>query len=422
AALTQPQPLITKAIQQQVLDPDTLLLEYALGTEQSYLWSVGPDSLTSYRLPKRQEIESQAKDLYAKLTQTPALSADQIYEASAQLSQMVLGPVASKLGGKRLSIVADGALNYIPFGALPAPSDLKGRGKQPPLVVNHEIVYLPSASTLAVLRRESEDRPPAPKLVAVMADPVFSRRDVRLKPKMVSPTEEAGSVRSSSAGDSRGQNPETEIVQSELAKSARESGITRGGEWSRLLFSRDEAKSIAKLVATEAPLEDLDFAASKANATSPALSQNRIVHFATHGSLDSEHPELSGVILSLVDEQGKLVDGFLRLHDIFNLNLPADLVVLSACQTGLGKEVRGEGLVGLTRGFMYAGAPRVVVSLWSVNVPATAELMRRFYEAMLKDGQWPAQALKAAQIAMGNDPRWSAPYYWAAFVLQGDWR
>jgi CHAT domain-containing protein len=272
-----------------------------------------------------------------------------------------------------------------------------------------------------VLRRDSENRPPAPKLVAVIADPVFSRGDARLKVKTASQNGEAASV-SSGADQSRGWDLDAEISQSQLARSAQHCGITRDGKWTRLIFSRDEAESIARLAARDLRLEALDFAASKASATSPALSQYRMVHFATHGLLDSEHPELSGVVLSLVDEQGSLVDGFLRLQDIFNLNLPADLVVLSACRTGLGKEVRGEGLVGLTRGFMYAGAPRVIVSLWSVNDPATAELMRRFYEAMLKDEQRPAQALRTAQTSMWNDPHWGAPYYWAAFVLQGEWR
>jgi CHAT domain-containing protein len=166
----------------------------------------------------------------------------------------------------------------------------------------------------------------------------------------------------------------------------------------------------------------LDFAASRQTATSPELSQYRYVHFATHGLLDSTHPELSGIVLSMIDEKGNPQDGFLRAHEIFNLKLPAELVVLSACETGLGKEVRGEGLVGLTRGFMYAGAPRVVVSLWSVNDQATAELMARFYRSMLKDNLPPAAALRAAQISVMSDQRWQSPFYWAAFTLQGEWR
>jgi CHAT domain-containing protein len=146
------------------------------------------------------------------------------------------------------------------------------------------------------------------------------------------------------------------------------------------------------------------------------------VHFATHGLLNSEHPELSGVVLSLVDEQGKSVDGFLRLHEIYNLNLPAEMVVLSACQTALGKEIKGEGLVGLVRGFMYAGSPRVVASLWKVDDVATAELMKHFYSGVLTEGMRPAAALRAAKVEMWKQKRWHAPYYWAAFELQGEWK
>jgi CHAT domain-containing protein len=164
------------------------------------------------------------------------------------------------------------------------------------------------------------------------------------------------------------------------------------------------------------------FRASRATATSPELAQYRIVHFATHALVNNEHAELSGIVLSLVDEEGSPQDGFLRLHDLYNLNLPADLVVLSACQTALGKEIKGEGLVGLTRGFMYAGAARVMASLWKVDDAATAELMKRFYEKMLKHRMRPAAALRAAQLEMWRNRPWQAPYYWAAFVLQGEWQ
>ena len=169
-------------------------------------------------------------------------------------------------------------------------------------------------------------------------------------------------------------------------------------------------------------MKAVDFKANRPTATSSELTQYRIIHFATHGLLNSQHPELSGVILSLVDEHGAPQDGFLRLNDVYNLNLPAELVVLSACNTGLGKEVRGEGLVGLTRGFMYAGSARVAASMWRVDDAATAELMRLFYTGMLKDGRPPAAALRAAQIEMFRQKRWQSPYYWAAFVLQGEWK
>src|SRR5262249_21939109 len=190
----------------------------------------------------------------------------------------------------------------------------------------------------------------------------------------------------------------------------------------RLLFSRDEAEAIVSLAQPSSVLKALDFEASRATVLSDRLSQYRIIHFATHGLLDSAHPELSGLALSLVDESGKEQDGYLRLNEIYNLKLNADLVVLSACQTGLGKDVRGEGLIGLTRGFMYAGAPRVVASLWQVNDAATAELMKRFYRGMLKNGLRPAAALRNAQLEMMNRPAWRSPYFWGAFVIQGEWR
>jgi CHAT domain-containing protein len=190
----------------------------------------------------------------------------------------------------------------------------------------------------------------------------------------------------------------------------------------RLPGTRREAAAITALVPTTERKQALDFEASRVTATSEELSQYRIIHFATHGLLNSQHPELSGIVLSLVDAQGKPQDGFLRLHEIYNLKLPAELVVLSACQTGLGKEIKGEGLVGLTRGFMYAGAARVMASLWKVDDRATAELMKQFYQGMVKDGLRPAAALRAAQVAMWKQQRWQEPYYWAAFVLQGEWK
>jgi CHAT domain-containing protein len=169
-------------------------------------------------------------------------------------------------------------------------------------------------------------------------------------------------------------------------------------------------------------LEAVDFRASRATATSAALAQYRIVHFATHGVLDSENPALSGIILSLVDPHGKPQDGFLRLFEIYNLHLSADLVVLSACQTALGKEIQGEGLVGLTRGFIYAGAERIMASLWEVDDVATAELMSRFYQGMLKEGLRPSAALQKAEKEMWQQKRWKDPYYWGAFTLQGEWK
>jgi CHAT domain-containing protein len=317
-------------------------------------------------------------------------------------------------------------MGYIPFGALPEPGEggttnsAPGEDKPPaPLLVKHEIVSLPSASVLMELRKEVAARQRAPKSVAVLADPVFDAQDSRVArvigKKQLASSEERG------GGDFGAPILANSLAESRLTRSATEVGFS-GALFPRLVFSRREADTILAATPAGQGREELDFQASRAAATSAELSQYRIVHFATHGLLDSAHPELSGLVLSMVDEQGREQNGFVDLQDIYNLNLPADLVVLSACETGLGKDVKGEGLVGLTRGFMYAGATRVVASLWKVDDVATSKLMGKFYEAMLSQGRRPAEALREAQIEMWKQKRWSYPYYWAAFVLQGEWR
>ncbi len=419
AALMQPQPLTLKEIQSQVLDPDTLLLEYSLGDQRSFLWVVTSSSLTSYELPKRAVIETASGRFYDLLNarnvrvkrETNAQRANRIAQADLQLpaaaaalSRMVLAPAAGQLGKKRLIIVADGALHFIPFGALPAASDKASR----PMVADHEIVNLPSASTLAVIRSEVAERQKAPRGVVALADPVFMKNDERVKRDK----------------NTLADRPRLVMKHRQLVKAAAEdTGVATEGLYvPRLPGTRHEAEQIMAMVpATERKLA-VDFDASRDTATSAELGQYRYVHFSTHGFLNSVHPELSGLVFSLVDERGEAQDGFLRAHELFNLKLPAEVVVLSACQTGVGKTLRGEGLVSLTRGFMYAGAPRVVVSLWGVSDWGTSELMLRFYQGMLKDGMPPAAALRAAQISLMNDKRWSSPYYWAPFTLQGEWR
>jgi len=428
AALTQPRPLTLKEIQTQVLDPDTLLLEYSLGEERSFVWAVTSNSITSRELPKRADIETASRRFYdlliarntgvtgeteEKRAQRVAQSDAEIPLAAASLSRMVLAPVAELLGNKRLMIVADDALHFVPFGSLPvvtggASSTSRQRRVTRPLIEDHEIVNLPSASTLAVLRSELVGRTRAPKSVVALADPVFMKNDERVK-KVLKPAGETSA------------RPETRDPQ--LVKASEETGVSNNEVYiPRLPGTRQEAEQIVAMVPADERRLALDFAASRDTVTSAELGQYRYVHLSTHGLLDSVHPELSGLVFSLVNERGETQDGFLRAHEIFNLKLSPEVVVLSACQTGMGKNIKGEGLVSLTRGFMYAGAPRVVVSLWGISDWGTTELMVRFYHGMLKEGMRPAAALRAAQISLMKDQRWASPYYWAPFTLQGEWR
>jgi CHAT domain-containing protein len=447
AALTQPQPLSAKEIQQQLLDPETVLLEYSLGDDHSYLFILTTNALHSYELPSRKKIEGLARRVYALLTtrdrpvrgettaqkQIRLRSNRQAYlHAATDLSRIILAPAANELQEKRLLVVSDGALAYIPFAALP---DADGA----PLTFAHEIVNLPSASALAMLRQQELTRTSPAKVVAVLADPVFSKDDPRV-PLGTHPTRRRSSKERTEGAQEESQGTENRLNPVATAPSPQVSSLeadlpayllsrsiddvkpSARLRLYRLPFTRQEAQAIASTVGPGQGLEALDFQASRAIATGPDLAQYRIVHFATHGLLDSRHPELSGLVLSLVDEYGQPQNGFLELQDIYNLNLSADLVVLSACETALGKEVDGEGLVGLTRGFMYAGTTRVLASLWRVDDEATAQLMKKFYQGILQERESPAHALRAAQLWMLSQKRWQQPYYWAGFVLQGEWK
>jgi CHAT domain-containing protein len=406
-------------IQRELLDDDTLLLEYSLGDEKSYLWAVTKSSLSSHELPPRAEIEAAAREVYRLLSEYPAQAqatipngadrdarlAERYWAKAEVMSGILLKPVAAQLGHKRLLIVADGALQYIPFEALPDPMSTP---PAVPLVIDHEVINLPSVSTLAALRnRTARPESPLDSLVVVVADPVFESDDPRLQPPLGPPE------------NSRPEPVDAAQLRSALRGVRQTSSDSR---LSRLPFTLQEAKAIMEVAPTGQSRLVTGFEASRALAVGGELNHYRVVHFATHGVINGQHPEMSGIVLSLLNERGARENGFLQLHDIYKLNLSADLVVLSACRTGLGEEIRGEGLVGLTQGFLHVGAKSVVASLWQVDDRATAELMRNFYRAMFDEGLPPAAALREAKKAMWREPRWREPYYWAAFVLQGEYR
>jgi len=406
ADLMQPQPLTTGEIQRSVIDKDAELIEYAVGEDASYAWVVTPTEIVDFKLPGRLQLEELVRRARTELAarpesaniataeQTTAELRQRDDKSLARISSALLGPMASFLNARRLLIVPDGALDYVPFAALSEP------GTTVPLIVNHEVVTLPSASVLATIRREFAHRPLPQKVVAVLADPVFDSNDPRLKSKT--------RIRQTSIDENleRAVGDVNHIGESRLP---------------RLPFTRQEAEAIMSTVNSGDKLKAVDFDASLKTIQAGTLREYRIIHLATHGLINSVHPELSGLVLSLFDSQGNSQNGFLKLQNVYNLNLPSELVVLSACETALGSEIKEEGIVGLTRGFMYAGAKRVMASLWQVDDFATAELMRRFYRGMLVDHMPPAAALRSAQIAIWKNRRWSSPYYWAGFVLEGEY-
>ncbi|MCM2314081.1 MAG: CHAT domain-containing protein [Thermoanaerobaculia bacterium] len=413
AELVEPRTLALPEIQ-RLLDADTTLVEFSLGADRSYAWAIGRDSMQSWALPGRAALEALARPVYSLVTARNEARAGEDAAArrarieradeewstrAAALSAAVFGPAGKSLDAKRIVVVADGALQYVPFGALPRPGDPEGA----PLIVKSEVVSMPSASSMALLRSRRGGNRTTTTEVAVFADPVFRADDVRLAQLTSRPAPPASEFGSDAA----------------LIRSAADAGFT---SLPRLRFSRQEADAIVALAGAERSRRAVDFTANREGVLQGGIAGARIVHFATHGIVNSREPELSGLVLSLVDEKGNPREGFLRLREIYSLDLQADLVVLSACQTALGREIRGEGLVGLTRGFMHAGAPRVISSLWRVDDRATAELMKRTYSAMLKDGLPPSAALRSAQSSMAREARWRAPYFWAAFSLHGDWK
>lgn len=411
AALAEPKTLDVVDLRQQILDDDTVLMELALGEERSFLWVVKAAGLEVFVLPDRASVDAAARrvvDLLTARERAPEgetlaqrsariQQADAAYPAAAAaLSDMILLPAVAASRAHRWLVVTDGALSYVPFGALADPwrEGEPAEGWQP-LIRRHEIVRLPSASSLAALREQPRRERPARPLL-VLADPVFDTQDPRLAELEIDGSPAPGEP------DPR----------------------TAGGEsvLRRLTFSSREAEAIAAHVPSADADVRLGFEAAKSLVTSPRLASYRVVHFATHGILDDRVPQLSALKLSMYDRDGRRVDGSLKLHDIYNLQLAADLVVLSACQTALGEEIRGEGLIGLTRGFMYAGVPRVLATLWTVQDRASMELMDRFYQGMLRDGERPAAAIRNAQLSLLERQHFSAPYYWAGFELQGEWR
>ncbi len=403
AQLSRPRPLDVAQIRRRVLDDETLLLEYQLGDERSFVWALSRDSLASAVLPPRREIEDLVREAYRLTIAHRRQSRRRSELLMAELGEILLGGVAAQLvGKKRLAIVAGGALHYLPFAALTLPRALETEGGAAPLISRYEIIALPSASSLAALRRQLAGRAPSAGTLAVVADPVFEASDPRLAGSA------AGDPEETAGNGSRPRRRETAAPE----------------RYPRLIHSGREAEAILALVpASQKTFRAVGFDARREVVIGGELAGYRIVHFATHGVIDTRHPELSRLVLSLFGRDGRRrPQGLLHALEIYDLELPAELVVLSGCQTALGREIRGEGLVGLARGFLYAGAARVLVSLWQVDDQATAELIERLYRNLLVRRLPAPAALRQAQLEIRRQKRWREPYYWAGFVLQGEWR
>jgi CHAT domain-containing protein len=385
------QPPLTVAELQGLLDEQSILLRFFVGDTRGYVWLIGPTATRVAQLPNKTAIDQLSQRVRQLATTPPPpgsrrQAASEFDQAAGDLSTLLLGAFADMLGDRQLIVVAEGSLQLIPFAALPEP------GGTSPLIVRHEIVMLPSATTLAMLRRQVAAREPARKSLALFVDPVYEPNDPRIVPRG-----DAAVRWDSRSGD-------------EHALALR-----------RLLFSRREGDWILDVARPVEPFVASGFSASRATFNAVALNDYRIVHFATHALADDIHPELSGIALSMVDQTGAPQDGFVRLHEIHqHLNLRAELVVLSACDTAVGKDFPGEGLVGLARAVLTAGSIRVVASLFKVHDPATAQLMREMYRAMLNGKPSPAAALREAQLRMLASPQWQDPYFWSAFVLIGE--
>lgn len=378
-----------------VEDDDTLLLEYFLAKNASYAWAITRTSVRVYELRKAEEITDAVRVVYKLLSQRPDNDTEQhLNQASAELAQMILTPLANQSGIKRVILVADGALNYIPFQLLPAP------GSQTPLVANYEIVNTPSASILGQLRQENQQRRASTNILAAFGDPAFRSNYAQFKNSVAS----GYAVTSASE---RGLDVDADSLDPSKIQP--------------LVYSKFELRNLSDIAGPGAFVAT-GFNASRAVLQNTNFSKYAILHFATHGLLDPQNPQKSGFFLSTVDEDDHDQNGFITMEDVYNLRAPVALVVLSACRTGLGKDVRGEGLIGLTRGFMHAGASSVVASLWKVDDEATAELMKYFYTNMLKKGLRPAAALREAQNTLRQNPQWRSPHFWAGFTLQGEFK
>ena len=409
SAIKNPAPFDVGEFQRDVLDENSLLLEFSFGKDESYLWLVGKNEFSSYILPPREEIETKVETLRELIAaremkpdeaiedyQKRLSDAESQYQTVAkELSKQLFGQIGDKFSGKRLIIVPDGKLHYFPVAALPLPNSIDDT----PILLTNETIYEPSAATLALLMRNGQKPSAATKNLLVFSDPIFSNQDARV-----------------SGVNSETQN-ETGAIQTDKFRFAE--SLT---SLVRLNASKDESDSIIEIVGASESTALSGAAATREKALDASIGDYKIIHFATHGLIKEDRPELSGIVLSQVDGGGQPVNGVVRLQDIYAMNLSADAVVLSACDTGIGKEVKGEGLMSLNNAFLQTGAKTVVSTLWKVDDYAARELMKNFYSELASGKVSTSEALRRAQIKLRQNPQYQSPFYWAAFTIEGDYQ
>jgi CHAT domain-containing protein len=391
--------LTLKEIQAEVLDPSKVLLSYHLGADRGFLWVVTSTSIEYHALPPSDEIDGLVRRARRYLEREQPWREREVLPVLRRLSEILIEPAGERLAGKKLLISPDGSLLRLPFSVLPSPGSA---GTYRPLHQDHAIVMVPSASVQAGLRRLHKGRRPAPGVIAVLANPVFGPGDERLPDR---PTA------------SRGRSglpwlPPFSFQRGPESNRRNQPGLPP------LPYSEDEARAILALAPPGPRRLALGFDANVALVRGEQLRNYRYLHFATHALLHSQ-PDLSRLVLSQLDRQGREQEGVLLAYQISQLDLPVEMVVLSACETGRVEEKGNEEVSGLARAFLYAGARRVVASLWKVEDLPTAELMKHFYRALWQEGLPPAEALSQAQNKM-RQTDWSEPSYWAGFVIVGE--
>ena len=379
------QPVSLEDFQNACLDNSTCLIEYSTGDSCSWVWLVSSDDELLIKLPPHDTIIEQVELLRFALEQPGDDNIDYLTESGCSLYEILIGPFANHLGNfDNLIIVPDGILNYLPFEAL-ITVDNFNPGKDsysglPYLVQKFSVTYAQSASVLYNLEGNDRDNTQADTYttdLVAFGDPYYGINE--------------------------------------------ESAFQGTNELSRLKNTAKEVEGIAGLFPeSRQRIFEREYATEDNFKAKGLLSGCRYLHLATHGILNDNNPDLNSIALAQDDDPEE--DGFLQTSEIFKLSTGAELVVLSACQTGLGKMVRGEGMLGLTRAFMYAGAPSVMVSLWSVSDASTTDLMQSFYRNMIVEGHSKQYALREAKLSMIENVKYAHPFYWAPFILVGDRR